>query len=161
MASDRDVACETHLAAYAVAITDFSAACHSGLRCEYIVATDLNIVGNHYKIVEFRTTTYPGASKSSTVYCGIGSDLNIILYHHDTCLWKFLIFSGRIRGKSETIATNHHTTVKDAAIAYVATGIYLHACIKDTLLTYRDTISYICLGINLRTFANDRILTDI
>ncbi len=99
---------EAALATDHIVISYLCASRNACLCGENIVFTDRDVVRHLNKVVEFRAASHGGLAEGSPVHGGVGSNLHIILYHHDSGL-RYLLVMTVFRRETESVRTDHST----------------------------------------------------
>ena len=122
---------------------------------------DFYVMRNLNEVVKLDAMVDMGRAHCGAVAGGIRTDLYIIFHNNNSYLLDFVIYTGSVRGESESVGTDDSSGMDYAAIAYLAVVIYLGSGVDDGIIADNHAVADISLRINLYAFADNSPFADI
>ena len=117
---------------------------------------DLHVVSHLDEVIKFHATTDNRRVCFRTIDAGIGSDLDVVLDNDVAQLRNFVESALGVGCESEAVGADHDACVEDAAAAYAAALVNLHARVKRRSLADGDAVADIDLRVDPAAVADAR-----
>src|SRR5256885_9643364 len=118
------------------AALDFNTAADAGLRRNYNVLLDADVVSHMHQVVDFRAAPDHGILERSAINCHRCSNFDVIFNDESANLWELLIAPClAIAYVAESIAAQHRAGVYADIVADAYTRIDRHVRFNETALT--------------------------
>ena len=130
-----------------------SASSYTDLGDQKSILTNLHIVCNLYKVINFYTTRDPGDAQSTAINATAGSNLNIILNNNVSNL-RNLIVALTIRGETVAIRTNNSPGLDYYPVANYGFFTHGNVCIEQTIITNHNVCTNDHIRVEMGSFTN-------
>ena len=154
MISNRQMAQHHSPTAYRALASDARTAGDTHAASHGCVRTNVHVVSYLDKVVQLDAILDDRVLQRPAVNAGIGSDFDIAANANRAKLLNFFPLTAMWR-KAESVSTNHHARVEDAAFAKTASIGYCHARSKVTVFANSRTCTNNGMRPNADTGSND------
>ncbi len=117
MVSQRQVSQHNRATAHGAMRANVSASRNACTTSQSTVRPDVDVMANLHEVIELDAIGQHSIAQRATVYAGVRADFDIVTNFHRTELFDFFPLAV-VRCKTETISTDHNTSMQDAALAH-------------------------------------------
>src|SRR5882724_5959849 len=155
--------------AYVIAKADLSAddaiifngnaAADAGLGRDHDAFTDVAVVSDVDHVVDLRPTPDTRATQRRAIYAGVCSQFDVVFDYHCADLGKLVVthFTAHI---AKTICADNDPGMQEDSAAYGDAVFEENIRMNHAIAADPDVVPDFCAGANLRSVANDGVLTD-
>ena len=133
---------------------------HADLGRHHGVLAHFAVVGNLHEIIKLHAPAHISAAHRGAVNASVCTDFHVVLNGYDADLRDFFITVWR-GGETEAVGTDHRAGMECHAVAELAAVVNRGVGVNHAIFAKTRTLLDDCAGIDLTTFANRDIITDI
>ena len=159
--SQFDMPGDSYLTAYHSVVADFCRTGNSRLGRNNRVFSYFDVMCDLYQVVEFHTFFDNRRTHCSSVYCCIGSDLDVVFEYDVSYLSDFRIFPVGLGSESESVSSDNGSRMQNTIVADDTAVIDFYSCKNGNVIADNYIIPDIGLRIDFYVFTYFYSLSDI